>query len=385
MEVIYQVCNYVSKGTTWDSVYYTTRELAKKKILKKIISLNSLFFSKYTNKSNETPKSMTSSILRYIYNIYNIPSVNILIIPLFFDILSSQFFIEKCDILHCWTGHGLYSIKKVKKLGAKTILECGNAHILQQYKILKEEYRRWNLNYNYYKLNILRRLAEYRFTDYILAPSKYVRNSFLKEKINEEKIKVINYGIDLSDIETNNYNQNKFKIIYTGSIILRKGLQYLLLALENLKLRDAELIIIGNIEKEMKVIINNLIKKVEIPIKFYNRLPKKLYYSMLANSSLYVFPSIEDGWAMTVSEAMAAGLPVITTKNVGASELIEDGKEGFVVNIRDVKSIRNYILYFYENPSEIKRMGQNARKKVSQNTWENFVDNLIKVYKEMIE
>jgi Glycosyltransferase len=61
---------------------------------------------------------------------------------------------------------------------------------------------------------------------------------------------------------------------------------------------------------------------------------------------------------MTVAEAMARGLPIITTKNAGSFELIEEGKEDFVIPIRDTKSLREYILYFYDNPSEVKRMGK---------------------------
>jgi len=381
MEVIYQVCSYVSKETTWDSAYYATKELLKKKILKKLISLN-LFFPYKSNNSYENV-ALNVSTLNLLKYFYRIKLVNTVLLPSLFDFFSSLFFVEKCNIFHCWAGHGLYSIKKAKKIGCKVVLECASAHILQQCKILKEEYQIWDLEFNENKLNILKLITEYKISDYILVPSIYVKNSFLKEKFPEEKIKVINYGIDLREIKTNNYNQDKFKIIYTGAIILRKGLQYLLLALKNLKLKDTELIIIGNVEKKIRKILSNLTKEVQIPIKFFNRLPKKLYYLMLANSSLYIFPSLEDGWAMTVLEAMASGLPIITTKNVGASEIIENGKEGFVVNIRDVNSIRDHILYFYENPSEVKRMGENARKKASQYSWEKFVNNLVKFYEEI--
>jgi len=88
---------------------------------------------------------------------------------------------------------------------------------------------------------------------------------------------------------------------------------------------------------------------------------------------------------MTVPEAMARGLPVITTKNVGSSELIENGKEGFVIPIRDVKSLRECILYFYDNPSEIKRMGKNSFEKITKYTWGRYGNNLIEIYKEILQ
>jgi glycosyltransferase involved in cell wall biosynthesis len=99
---------------------------------------------------------------------------------------------------------------------------------------------------------------------------------------------------------------------------------------------------------------------------------------------LYVFPSLSDGWAMTVTEAMARGLPIITTKNVGSSELIENGKEGFVIRIGDVKSLRECILYFYDNSSEIKRMGKNSFEKISKCTWTEYGKNLVSFYNEIL-
>ena len=56
--------------------------------------------------------------------------------------------------------------------------------------------------------------------------------------------------------------------------------------------------------------------------------------------------SIEDGFGMVVSQAMACGLPVITTKNTGASEIIDDGINGFIIPIRDQKSLREKDTFF---------------------------------------
>jgi glycosyltransferase involved in cell wall biosynthesis len=97
--------------------------------------------------------------------------------------------------------------------------------------------------------------------------------------------------------------------------------------------------------------------------------------------SVYVQPSVTESFGIPVLEAMAHSRPVIVTNGAGVSELVEDGKEGFVVPIRSASAIAEKIQYFFENPQEIKRMGRNARAKAEKYTWarvENKYRNLIK-------
>ncbi|MDR0460580.1 MAG: glycosyltransferase family 4 protein [Nitrososphaerota archaeon] len=98
--------------------------------------------------------------------------------------------------------------------------------------------------------------------------------------------------------------------------------------------------------------------------------------------SVYVQPSVTEGFGIPVLEAMAYYRPVIVTEGAGSSELVEDGKEGFVIPIRNPEAIKDKIQYFYDNPGEIKRMGKNARTKAEEYTWnkiEEKYQNLIKI------
>ena len=383
MEVIYQICSFIGKDLTWETAIHAVNYLRDKDILKRLISLNTFYHLK-PNNSNITNRKNSSTIY-FFRPLYRNKIINNILLPTIFDKISSEFFIEKCDIFHGWATHSLFSIKKAKKLGSKTFLEVGSAHILEGLKILVKEARMWGLKYNYSMFNIKRLMNEYIITDYILVPSEYVKQSFLKQGFSAEKIKKLNFGIDLNECVPNNYDHEKFRIIYTGSVTLGKGIQYLLSALQNLSLKDAELLIVGGIDDSMKNLIAQLLRRIRIPVIFFGREPRKILLDRLSSSSLYVFPSLSDGWAMTVPEAMARGLPVITTKNVGSSELIENGKEGFVIPIRDVKSLRECILYFYDNPSEIKRMGKNSFEKITKYTWGRYGNNLIEIYKEILQ
>ena len=67
---------------------------------------------------------------------------------------------------------------------------------------------------------------------------------------------------------------------------------------------------------------------------------------------------------MVQAQAMACGLPVICTTNTGGADLVREGRDGFILPIRDVEAIKEKILYFYENPEACTAMGESARSRV---------------------
>jgi glycosyltransferase involved in cell wall biosynthesis len=84
---------------------------------------------------------------------------------------------------------------------------------------------------------------------------------------------------------------------------------------------------------------------------------------------------------MVVYEAAGCGIPLIITENVGAD--IRDKEDGFVVPIRDSKSIAAKLMYFYQNPQIARQMGLAARKYVRQFTWENYHNEIKGHYDEI--
>jgi glycosyltransferase involved in cell wall biosynthesis len=90
---------------------------------------------------------------------------------------------------------------------------------------------------------------------------------------------------------------------------------------------------------------------------------------------------------MVQAQAMACGLPLICTTNTGGEDFIsEDGKEGFVVPIRDVEALKEKILYLYENQDIAKEMGQNAKQTISTGyTWDDYGNKIVDKYKKIME
>jgi glycosyltransferase involved in cell wall biosynthesis len=100
---------------------------------------------------------------------------------------------------------------------------------------------------------------------------------------------------------------------------------------------------------------------------------------------VFCLASIEEGLAMVQVQAMACGLPVICTTNTGGADIVREGRDGFIVPIRDVNALKEKILYFYENPEAGKIMGESARRRVQAGfSWSDYGHKMIASYRKIL-
>ncbi|HKZ45180.1 MAG TPA: glycosyltransferase family 4 protein, partial [archaeon] len=98
------------------------------------------------------------------------------------------------------------------------------------------------------------------------------------------------------------------------------------------------------------------------------------------------FPTQYEPFGLVILEAMASGLPVVTTKLAGAAELIEDGKDGLLLdNPKSSDEIARKLNYLIENDAMRRKVGKNARKKAEKYTWKKTADEMLKVFEESIK
>jgi glycosyltransferase involved in cell wall biosynthesis len=83
-------------------------------------------------------------------------------------------------------------------------------------------------------------------------------------------------------------------------------------------------------------------------------------------------------------EAMACGIPLITTVNAGSSDIVTDGVEGFIVPIRDVEALKEKLEWCYCHPLELAEMGRAARQKAEQLTWDLYRQRLASRVQEFL-
>ncbi len=162
----------------------------------------------------------------------------------------------------------------------------------------------------------------------------------------------------------------------------KKRVHYLLQAFSELNLPNSELILIGERQKEMEPFLQ---KYQRDNIKCKGTFPEKELYKHYSQGSVFCLPSIEDGFGMVLGQALACGLPIICTENTGGPDLIENGKEGFIIPIRDVEKLKEKILILYKNPDLLKSMSEGAIRKAQKATWNEYGDRMINLYENLVE
>src|SRR5208282_693961 len=102
---------------------------------------------------------------------------------------------------------------------------------------------------------------------------------------------------------------------------------------------------------------------------------------LLPQCTAFVLPSVEEGFARVITEAMAAGLPVVATHESGATTLVEDGVEGFIVRCRDPEHTVEAMIKIASDPAMNRNMGEAAfQKGAMKNTWQDYGDRLLAEY-----
>ncbi|MBM4401628.1 MAG: glycosyltransferase family 4 protein [Candidatus Cloacimonetes bacterium] len=417
MQVIYSIggCVFAGKGIG-QTAYQGARAFFRHNFLKKIIVPAFV--------SSEIPESLISKVPS------NPPGLNrvfgeqygSLIKDNLQDFLAARK-IETCDIFHGWAGMSLRSGRRAKTWGAKYIVQRASSHILTQKKLLEEEYENWGIKAKPVLPQVVERnLAEYEEADYILLPSEFAKNSFLEHGVAEEKLLMIPFGTDIEKLKTpacalrrqsygasateasagrqnsklpparsvakamerrrprlrraGKTQNSKLSVLFVGQISLRKGIPYLLQAWQELKLKNAELILVGNVTNEIQKIFR-LSDSQALRITGFQ--DPVFYYQ---SADIFVFPSIEEGSALVIYEALAAGLPVITTFNSGS--VVRDNIEGFIVPIRDKEALKEEILKLYGDEKLRAKMSAAARKRAEEFGWEKHGERLVDSYKQLV-
>jgi glycosyltransferase involved in cell wall biosynthesis len=300
-----------------------------------------------------------------------------------FDRQAARHLLPGSDIFVGLSGCCLYSLRRARQMGAKTVLERGSTHMLYQRAILEEEYARFGLKATVVHPRVVEReLQEYQEADFISVPSQFVKGTFLQYGIPEAKLIQIPYGVNLTHFYPIPKEDATFRIIHCANLSLRKGVPYLLQAFAELQLRDAELWLIGAVTDEVRP---SLSRYASLAVVMKGEFPENELYKYLSQGSVFCLASIEEGLAMVQPMAMACGLPVICTTNTGGADIVRDGQDGFIVPIRDVAALKEKILYFYEHREACQAMGESARRRVQSGfTWADHAKKMIAAYQQIL-
>jgi glycosyltransferase involved in cell wall biosynthesis len=297
--------------------------------------------------------------------------------------------IPPCSVFHGWMGQSLASLPVAKRQGASTLIENAGRHPGDFHRAPDEECDRFHIKRSerspLLPLALIQRMErEYELCDRIVVPSTVARDSFAKFGY-AAKAAVVFPGVDEEFFSPlpQPERRTKFRVCFTGRVELAKGAGYLLQAWKRLALPNAELVLAGEIRPEMKSLLRT---HADSTVHMTGFLPARELLQHYRESDLFVFPSVNEGLAQVLLEAMAAGLAVVASDLSGAGDCVKEGVEGFVTPVRDVERLAEAILWCYQNREETRAMGRAARARIErQFTLSHYNQRMIALYRSLAE
>jgi alpha-maltose-1-phosphate synthase len=217
-----------------------------------------------------------------------------------------------------------------------------------------------------------------------LATRVIVASTFTKQTLREApctaRIDIVPYGAPSPATGEIGTPTGRLKILFAGSLGQRKGLSYLLKAVEMLK-GGAELTLLG------RKAVSNCVP-LDSAVQRHRWVPSLSHAGVLRemqNHDVLVLPSLFEGFGLVILEAMAQGTPVITTDHTAGPDIVENGADGFLVPIRSAAAIAEKLELLATDRERLMAMKSAAKAKAGSLGWETYRRRLVAVAREVME
>ncbi|ACK73850.1 glycosyl transferase group 1 (plasmid) [Gloeothece citriformis PCC 7424] len=261
------------------------------------------------------------------------------------------------NVIYGFNSACLELFEYAKSQGIYCILDQTLADYSLVYQLLTEEDKIWTewsltpFTVNQGDLKLMEREhQEQDLADHIICGSNFVKDSLITRGVDAQKVSVVPLGrlkdnITYSDppiIQTPLIRGDGLRILFVGSVNLRKGIPYLLEALRQIK---------GQIPFTCKIVGSLEIKPERLAeyrdvCDFIGRIPRSQIKDLYTWADVLVLPSLCEGSAMVTYEALSLGVPIITTYHSGS--IVRDGQDGFIIPIRNSKAIGDKLITSYQ-------------------------------------
>lgn len=301
--------------------------------------------------------------------------------------MMQQNYIKDADIFHVRSGSGSNgAIKKAKQMGMKVLVDHSIAHPAFMDIQLREEYKKNNAEFDMGLDSPFWReiVEECKEGDAILVNSQFVKDTFIENGFPTGKIKVVLQGVrsDFYSLKNDYDIHGPLHILFIGGFGFRKGAEYILRALRELDQMGVnyKFTVVGDFSGAIPLIKKYPPKNIEL----INTIPQDDLKQYLRESDVYLFPSLCEGCASSGMEALAAGLPVIATRESGLP--IENGIDGIIVKSKNVCEIIDALLTIKKDKTLRESIGRHAAKNISeQYTWEKYAENVAAIYEALLK
>jgi glycosyltransferase involved in cell wall biosynthesis len=285
----------------------------------------------------------------------------------------------------------------IKARGGKSIV-CQMDPARYEVDLVKAEEKRWpgwarhavEVPEAYFQ----RREAEWAAADLVMVNSEWTKAALIRQGVGADKIVIVPLAYEAPPVEgrgsrvespslANRGHRAAFsssprpsslvprrtlRVLFLGQVILRKGIQYLIEAARLLEKEAIHFDVVGSIG-----ISDSAVASVPSKMTFHGAVSRDRTEEFYRSADLFVLPTLSDGFALTQLEAMAHGLPVITTPNCG--EVVSDGVDGLIVPASDSNALAEAFQILLQDPEKLQAMSEATGAKLEQfslaRLWEN--------------
>jgi len=285
------------------------------------------------------------------------------------------------NVAHSIVGFATEVFEMADRVGALKVVDLPNSHPTSYFGYWQRECDLWCPGHTvpiprwmFARMN--REIAQ---ADLVIVQSDFCRDTVIANGIASKNVFVNPMGVNRTLFKKRIEVPSRPRFIAVGTICLRKGHQYLFRAFELLKRRlpEAELICVGAYKSDFDLER----PRWEGTFTHHPNLSHSEIAQLLQTCTAFVFPSREEGIARAQIEALASGLPVIGTYEGGATTLVRDGEEGFIVTGNAPDQIAEAMYRVATDKDLNRRMGEAAYQRGAEgNSWGDYSDRLLAAY-----
>jgi glycosyltransferase involved in cell wall biosynthesis len=288
---------------------------------------------------------------------------------------------ENFNVVYCYEDGALETFRTAKSRGVPCIYDLPIAHWATARQLMAEEADRlpdWactmeGLRDSDQKLR--RKDEELDLADVVICPSFFVRDSLPLDILQKKRVEVVPFGSPaVFEPARETRIAGPLKVLFAGSMTQRKGLADIFSAIKMLDPNRFELHVLGTPIVDMSFYKNQFPNFIHHPPRANPEVLK-----LMRSCDVFVLPSIVEGRALVQQEAMSCGLPIIVTRNAGGEDLVEDGKAGYLIPIRDPQAIAEKLELLFNNRVLLTEMRQAAQSKAQSLTWTYYRKRIVEI------
>lgn len=296
--------------------------------------------------------------------------------PMFGRWVAARLAKEPWDVIHTWSGVSEEILKQMNRADLLKFVMRGSAHIQTQSKLLEQEERRVGSRMDRPGPWIIaREKREYDLADRVVVLSTFAYDSFVEEGVGHTKLHCLPLGASTSAFRPDRIviedrcqrilSGQPLRVLYVGLLAPRKGLIDMAKVIRSLKSTQFQFRLIGPVTVEAKKIVAELSDAAEfIPKQPQYKLPR--WYAW---GDVFVFPTVEDGFAVVLAQAFSSGLPILTTTNCCGPELVKEGETGWILPIRSPEAYVERLLWCNSHREELAQMVRDSYLKFRPRDW----------------